>query len=419
MTEDTARAAPAADELTGEQKRQNVIRLAFGGSEDRYREFVEEVRRSIPSGTGVVLRGSAVTGCRWKDQAPFDADGPGTSDLDLTLVGGDDVIGLYKVTGFFVPGIHSRPLSDDDPEIAPDLIPLRESADEDGRTSGEHPGYPRFRHVPSRRSHRPAVSRADRQRRVPTRVLTYNIRFGGRGRESALAEVIRACEPDIVVLQEATDAGVVERLARDTQMEQWASRPGSSLGFLSRRTVQGFGWHRPRMSRHAFLEIQLPGSEARIFGVHLSAVHAAWTESRRVIELRALLKAIAQHQHGFHVLTGDFNTLAPGELLDFRKLPGRLRALVWLSGGTVRWRTIQIVLDSGYVDGYRAIHPDVPGFSFPTWDPHARLDYLFLPTRYSTRLLSCEVQDGPRVIEASDHLPLLSVVDVPMPVTVA
>ena len=254
---------------------------------------------------------------------------------------------------------------------------------------------------------------------MPTRVLTYNIRFGGRGRESALAEVIRTCEPDIVVLQEATDAGVVERLARYSKMEQWASRPGSSLGFLSRRPVQGFGWHRPRMSRHAFLEIQLPGSEARIFGVHLSAVHAAWTESRRVIELRALLKAIAQHQHGFHVLTGDFNTLAPGELLDFRKLPGRLRALVWLSGGKVRWRTIQIILDSGYVDGYRGMHPDVPGFSFPTWDPHARLDYLFLPTRYSTRLLSCEVKDGPRVVEASDHLPLLSVVDVPVPVTVA
>ena len=90
-------------ELSGEEKRQNVIRLAFGGSEERYREFVEEVRRSIPPGTGVVLRGSAVTGCRWKDQAPFDADGHGTSDLDLTLVGGDEVIGLYKVTGFFVP----------------------------------------------------------------------------------------------------------------------------------------------------------------------------------------------------------------------------------------------------------------------------------------------------------------------------
>ena len=43
----------------------------------------------IPPGTTVVLRGSAVTGIRWKDGAPFDADGPGTSDLDLTLVGSD------------------------------------------------------------------------------------------------------------------------------------------------------------------------------------------------------------------------------------------------------------------------------------------------------------------------------------------
>ena len=29
-------------------------------------------------------------------------------------------------TGFFVPGVHSRPLSDKDPDIAPDLVPLRQ-----------------------------------------------------------------------------------------------------------------------------------------------------------------------------------------------------------------------------------------------------------------------------------------------------
>ena len=125
MAEDEATVSTSSDELTGEQKRANVIRLAFGGSEERLNEFVEKVRRAVPPGTGVVLRGSAVTGVRWKDNAPFDADGPGTSDLDLTLVGGDELLGLYKVTGFFVPGIHSRPLSDEDPEIAPALIPLR------------------------------------------------------------------------------------------------------------------------------------------------------------------------------------------------------------------------------------------------------------------------------------------------------
>jgi hypothetical protein len=113
-------------ELTSDQKRDNVIRLAFGGDEHKFREFVAIVRDAIPPGTGVVLRGSAVTGERWKDGAPFDADGPGTSDLDLTLVGGDEVIKFFKVTGFWVPGIHSRPLSDEDPDIAPDLVPLRQ-----------------------------------------------------------------------------------------------------------------------------------------------------------------------------------------------------------------------------------------------------------------------------------------------------
>ncbi|MDQ3489405.1 MAG: hypothetical protein M3468_16955 [Acidobacteriota bacterium] len=126
MAEEAESATTPAAELTQEEKRENVIRLAFGGSDERYREFIDTVRGAVPPGTGVVLRGSAVTGVRWKDSAPFDADGTGTSDLDLTLVGGDDVLALYKVTGFFVPGIHSRPLSDDDPEIAPDLIPLRE-----------------------------------------------------------------------------------------------------------------------------------------------------------------------------------------------------------------------------------------------------------------------------------------------------
>jgi hypothetical protein len=120
---DNAPADPA--ELTESEKRQSVIELVFGGSREGYDAFCQCVRDAIPEGTGVVLRGSAVTGERWKDGAPFDADGPGTSDLDLTLVG-DEVIGLFNVTGFFVPGVHSRPLSDGDPDIAPALVPLRQ-----------------------------------------------------------------------------------------------------------------------------------------------------------------------------------------------------------------------------------------------------------------------------------------------------
>ena len=113
------------DEMTDEEKRGNVIRLAFGGDPRRFEEFCGVLRAELPEGTGAVLRGSSVTGVRYDDGGPFDADGPGTSDLDLTLVG-DKAIDFYILDGFYVPKIHSKPLSDKDPDIAPDLIPLRE-----------------------------------------------------------------------------------------------------------------------------------------------------------------------------------------------------------------------------------------------------------------------------------------------------
>ena len=117
----------------------------------------------------------------------------------------------------------------------------------------------------------------------------------------------------------------------------------------------------------------------RVFGVHLSAVFAAWTESRRVFELRAMLNSIKRHQHGFHALAGDFNTVTPGELLDFASLPQKVRATVWLSGGTIRWRTTQIVKDAGYADVFRILHPADPGLTLPASKPQVRLDYLFVP----------------------------------------
>jgi endonuclease/exonuclease/phosphatase family metal-dependent hydrolase len=243
------------------------------------------------------------------------------------------------------------------------------------------------------------------------RLLTYNIRYGGAGREAPLTAVIRASEPDLVVLQEATRPEVVDHVARAAGMHAWASRRGNSLAFMSRVPIAGHAWHQPRGSRHAFLEIALSDRPCRVFGVHLSAVHAAWTERRRVRELRALLEAIKQHQEGFHVLAGDFNTLAPGELLDVRQLPFRLRPFVWLSGGAIRWRTIQEVLDARYVDAFRVRHPTAPGLSFPTSNPHVRLDFIFVPQAHVPRLKSCDVVTNDPAPAASDHYPLVAEVE--------
>jgi exodeoxyribonuclease III len=238
------------------------------------------------------------------------------------------------------------------------------------------------------------------------RLLTYNIERGGTGRVDAIARVICACAPDVVILQEATRPDVVDALADRTGMADGRSFARQSLGYLSRRPVAHAEWHRPRLSRHAFIEVVPQDAAIRIFGVHLSAVHAAWTERRRVFELRALLNAVAAHQHGFHVLTGDFNTLAPGEELDPRRLPPRLRPLVWLSGGRIKWRTIQAVLQAGYVDAFRARHPGDPGMTMPSWDPHVRLDYVFVPAAFGDRVSAIEVVRAGDAATASDHLPL-------------
>jgi endonuclease/exonuclease/phosphatase family metal-dependent hydrolase len=239
------------------------------------------------------------------------------------------------------------------------------------------------------------------------RVLSYNVQHGGAGRELALAAAIRAAHPDVAILQEAIRPAVVERLAGETGLRYWGCRRGDSLAFLARDAVRSATWHRPRFSRHAFLELVPSSADWRIFGVHLAAVHAAWTERRRLFELRSLLAATRAHQDGPHVLVGDFNTVAPGELFDFAHLPARLRALVWLSGGRVRWRTIQAVLDAGYRDVFRRLHPDRVGYTFPSRGPHVRLDYLFVPDAFVGHVVSCDVCEGVETRGASDHLPIV------------
>jgi len=240
------------------------------------------------------------------------------------------------------------------------------------------------------------------------RILTYNILHGGRGRSQHIAAVINACAPDLVLVQEATHPAILGQIADATGMAEFHSYPRQSLGFMSRRPVSLSKWTRPRISRHAFIEVVPAGEEVRVFGVHLSAVHAAWTERRRVMELRALLRSVAEHQHGFHVLCGDFNTVAPDEPLDMMRLPLRLRPLVWLSGGKIRWRTVQTVLDAGYVDAFRLRHPSEPGHTLPTIDPHIRLDYVFVPRQFADRVAACNVVRHPEAVRASDHFPVVA-----------
>jgi endonuclease/exonuclease/phosphatase family metal-dependent hydrolase len=239
-------------------------------------------------------------------------------------------------------------------------------------------------------------------------VMTYNIRSGGIGREAAIVEVIRGAAPDVVLLQEATRPEVVERLARDGGYPHFGARAGYSTAYLSSLPVSHESWQRPRGAKHPYLELAVEGFDVHLVALHLSAWFSNWTERRRAFEIRALLAGIRGHQSGFHLIVGDFNALAPGERLELRRMPAWIRAMIWLSGNDIARATIQTMLDADYLDVWRTGHADDAGYTFPTWDPHLRLDYAFVPARDAARVATCRIVSESRAAAAaSDHFPLL------------
>src|SRR5574338_574943 len=124
MNEEVKTATDRTRELSEAELRERVIRLGFDGDRERFELFVQALREALPGDVRVVLRGSAVIGVRWEAGAPFDADGPGTSDLDLTLVGGD-MLKLWSDDAFYIPQLHTAPVNAATPDKCPSLVPLR------------------------------------------------------------------------------------------------------------------------------------------------------------------------------------------------------------------------------------------------------------------------------------------------------
>jgi hypothetical protein len=112
--------------MSENEVRSRIITLAFDGDERLFIAFYRKLQQGLPEGTGIVLRGSVITNKRHEDGAPFDSQGKSTSDLDVTLVG-NKVMEAWSSDAYYIPGLHTKPLSDKTPESAPSLNPLRES----------------------------------------------------------------------------------------------------------------------------------------------------------------------------------------------------------------------------------------------------------------------------------------------------
>lgn len=239
------------------------------------------------------------------------------------------------------------------------------------------------------------------------RVVSYNIRFGGGRRLAAIGAVLAHLEPDVVLLQEATDPVALGTIARIAGLGHTYSRPGEGVAALTRRPTLSHDWHEPTIGR-PFLEL-VPADEPdlRLVGIHLPSGLSARGERARLRVVGALLAWSGGAVRDDTLLIGDLNSVARGDVPVVATMPLWLRILLRVDGG-ITTAVQDRLAEAGWVDAFRHLNPGLPGFTLPAARPRVRLDYALVPRPVLGAVAAC----GPATAEplaagASDHLPLV------------
>lgn len=239
---------------------------------------------------------------------------------------------------------------------------------------------------------------------MPLKVLSYNIWDGGGGRIPTIAAIIRAENPDAVTLIEARDLAAAEQLARDLGMALVLGEVenGYHVVWLSRLPIRGAANHRSPLLAKTLLEIEVQSGDevVSLFATHLGSRHDV---PKPVGEIPVILDVMRRQAGRPHLLVGDFNALRQDDAIGSPP-PGVVKRGEAVDG-TPRPALLPL-LAAGYLDAYRALHPDEPGYTYLADAPWLRLDYIFLSPGLAGRLVACDVVTGPMAARASDHLPL-------------
>lgn len=237
------------------------------------------------------------------------------------------------------------------------------------------------------------------------RLLSYNILDGGKGRLDRIIEVIRGQAPDVVALLEACDRSYAETLAAKLDMPfvfGEANNRKHHIAWLSRLPISRSTNHRAVGLAKTLLEIEVLTGSTRVplFATHLGS---RWDIPQPADEVPVILSLLKHVAGTPHALVGDFNDLRPGDPVGESREGARIQQRV---AEKAPRRAIGLLLEAGYVDCYRVLHPGVPGYTYPTDCPWLRLDYVFASPELAPHLLACDVVDGAVAASASDHLPV-------------
>jgi endonuclease/exonuclease/phosphatase family metal-dependent hydrolase len=227
---------------------------------------------------------------------------------------------------------------------------------------------------------------------LPTelRVLSYNVR-SLRDDSQAVATVIRACEPDVVCVQEAPRflrwRSKCAALARESGLVVvTGGRTAGAMLLLASLRVRVVRAQDVLLSRKvglhqrgiALATLELGGSQFSVGSIHLDLDAAE--RRRHVDEIVARISTCGTPV----IVAGDINEEPDGPA----------------------WRA----LASSYPDAF-ALAPSGGEYTYSAIDPVKRIDGIFVDSAIKVR--SCGVPDVPGIELASDHRPVLALVDVP------
>lgn len=257
-------------------------------------------------------------------------------------------------------------------------------------------------------------------------VLSYNTLFGGREgaldeRAQTQAELIRAIQPDIFLMQEAKGF--------EANGGSWLYELEMAIGmrgFLARAETTGQNtavFIRPTIAPVAFtpdtthfhhalaqLVVALPsGHLLTVMSAHLCP------NGPEVRRREATYLAPLALPDSFSLIAGDFNSASPHELApaDFPELPAHHRTRYASPSGQVDTSVLSLLEAAGWVDvGFRLganSEPTVPTAGFTgTEFPTMRCDFVLATKPLAQTAAHYEVVKTAAIDRASDHYPILA-----------
>lgn len=223
-------------------------------------------------------------------------------------------------------------------------------------------------------------------------LFSWNLWFGGREIDDALTrqkDVLNAADIDILFLQECFGTAAL-RIGRATGMSvaqqdydcailspsplrlvatDTASYATAAIVQTRHGDVLAWSVHLAPWDYGPYRADELPGSSAEVF--------AQPGERSRTAEAQKILaetqRILAESGDMPVIIAGDFNVPSPEDW------NGRLRP-------EVTWPATQQLLEAGYTDAFRTVHPDVATAPGLTWsqieplekEPRDRIDFVFL-----------------------------------------